>query len=137
MSLMATEDRPRAEAPRPALRELLKTRRAELGLSYVKLAQRCIDPETGEQVVKDSWLHRLESGEPVIAPDFRNLVGLAAGLAVSLEVVQAAAGEQFFGIATVKGASGQARALLARADRMTPEQVDALARFLDVVAPQE
>ena len=134
---MATEDRPRAEAPRPALRELLKARRAELGLSYVKLAQRCVDPETGEQVVKDSWLHRLESGEPVIAPDYRNLVGLAAGLSVSLEVVQAAAGEQFFGIATVRSSSGQARALLARADRMTPEQVDALARFLDVVAPQD
>ncbi|MEU9861280.1 helix-turn-helix transcriptional regulator [Streptomyces sp. NPDC047971] len=134
---MATEDRPRAEAPRPALRELLKRRRAELGLSYVKLAQRCVDPETGDRVVKDSWLHRLETGETVIAPDFRMLVGLAAGLEVALEVVQAAAGEQFFGISTVKGESGQARALLARADRMTPEQVDALARFLDVIAPQE
>lgn len=134
---MATEDRPRAGAPRPALRELLKRRRAELGLSYVKLGQRCVDPETGDQVVKDSWLHRLETGEPVIAPDYRMLVGLAGGLEVALEVVQAAAGEQFFGISTVKGESGQARALLARADRMTPEQVDALARFLDVLAPQE
>lgn len=133
---MATEDRPRAEAPRPALRELLKARRAELGLSYVKLAQRCVDPESGEQTVKDSWLHRLESGETVIAPDYRMLVGLAAGLSVPLEVVQAAAGEQFFGIVTVSSASGQARALLARADRMTAEQVEALARFLDVVAPQ-
>lgn len=137
MSLMAAEDRPRTELPRPALRELVKQRRAELSLSYVKLAQRCVDPETGDQVVKDSWLHRLETGEPVIAPDYRVLVALAAGLGVALEIVQAAAGEQFFGIATVKGESGQVRALLARADRMPPEQVEALARFLDVIAPQE
>ncbi|MFB7866956.1 XRE family transcriptional regulator [Streptomyces sp. NPDC056069] len=134
---MATEDRPRAEAPRPALRELVKRRRAELGLSYVKLAERCIDPETGEQTVKDSWLHRLETGLKVIAPEYPAIVGMSKGLQVPLHVVQAAAGEQFFGISTVESGSGEVRALMAKADRMTPEQLDALARFLEVVAPQK
>lgn len=134
---MATEDRPRAEAPRPALSELVKRRRAELGLSYVKLAQRCVDPETGEQTVKDSWLHRLETGLKVLAPEYPAIVGLSTGLQLPLHVVQAAAGEQFFGISTVEGESGRARALVARADRLTPEQVDALARFLDVLTPGE
>lgn len=132
---MATEDRPRAEAPRPALRELVKRRRAELGLSYDKLAQRCVDPETGEQTVKSSWLHRLETGMNVIPPEYPAIVGLAVGLQVPLHVVQAAAGEQFFGISTVQAESTRAQALMARADRLTPEQVDALAAFLDVVAP--
>ncbi|MFE1550616.1 XRE family transcriptional regulator [Streptomyces sp. NPDC058718] len=134
---MATEDRSRAEAPRPALRELVKRRRAELGLSYVKLALRCVDPESGIQTVKDSWLHRLETGQSVLPPEYPAIVGMAAGLQVPLHVVQAAAGEQFFGISTVEAGSSRARALLARADRMTPEQVDALAAFLDVVAPRE
>lgn len=132
---MATEDRPRAEAPRPALRELVKRRRAELGLSYVKLAIRCVDPETGAQTVKDSWLHRLETGLKVLPPEYPGIVGLAVGLQVPLHVVQAAAGEQFFGISTVQAESTRARALMARADRLTPEQVDALAAFLDVVPP--
>lgn len=134
---MATEDRPRAEAPRPALRELVARRRAELGISYAKLEERAGLDDRGEKRVKSSWLHRLETGEKVIPPEYPALVGIAVGLNVPLPVVQAAAGEQFFGIATVEGESGQARALMARAGRMTPEQVDALARFLDVLAPQE
>lgn len=134
---MATEDRPRAEAPRPALRELVARRRAELGISYAKLADRAGVDEQGDQRVKSSWLHRLETGEKVIPPEYPALVGISIGLDVPLHVVQAAAGEQFFGISTVEGESGRARALMSRADRLTPEQVDALARFLDVVAPQE
>ncbi|GGY29921.1 hypothetical protein GCM10010363_08030 [Streptomyces omiyaensis] len=137
MSLMATEDRPRAEAPRPALRELVRRRRAELGLSYDKLARRCLDPETGEQAVKSSWLHRLETGLAVIPPEYPAIVGMAVGLQVPLHVVQSAAGEQFFGISTVQAESTRVHALMARADRLTPEQVDALAAFLDVLGPTE
>ncbi|WP_406324401.1 hypothetical protein [Streptomyces niveus] len=132
---MAAEDRA-APAGRSQLRDLVRERRAILGLSYEKLAHRCVD-ESGERPVKSSWLHRLESGEKVLPPDYRQLQAMAAGLQVRMEVVQDAAGAQFFGIDVVRSGSGSARALVERADRMTEEQLQQLLRLLDSFAPPE
>lgn len=97
---------------RTDLSDLVVRRKAELGLSYEKLAERCIDPETGEQTVKYSWLHRLATYKSVIPPDFPQLRGLHAGLDVPLGLVQEAAGSQFLGIDTVWSEDGDVRALV-------------------------
>lgn len=121
------------QGTRTHLSDLVRDRKAVLGLSFERLAQRAIDPETGERTVKSSWLHRLANYMPVIPPALPQLQGLAAALGVPLETVQDAAGAQFLGIDTVWSASGEARAMVARAERMTPEQREQLMRFLDTV----
>ncbi|MFE4679175.1 XRE family transcriptional regulator [Streptomyces sp. NPDC056723] len=132
---MAAQDRAPAHPRRTQFRDLVRERRAALGLSYEKLAARCIDPETGTQPVKGSWLHRVETNLSIQAPDLPQLRGLAAGLDIPLGRVQDAAGSEFFGIDAVWSVSGDARALVERADRMTPEQRDQLMRLLDTFAP--
>jgi hypothetical protein len=132
---MAAEDRASSPHARTHLSDLARERKEALALSYEKLAAQCVDPETGEQTVKYSWLHRLATGMPVQAPDLPQLRGLAAGLKVSLGRVQEAAGAQFFGIETVWSASGEARALAERADQMTPEQRQQLLALIDTFAP--
>ncbi|MHC3392048.1 XRE family transcriptional regulator [Streptomyces lavendulocolor] len=115
----------------------MRERKEALGLSYDRLASRSVDPETGEAAVKYSWLHRLATGLPVQAPSLAQLRGLAAGLEVPLARVQEAAGAEFFGIDTVWSTSGEARALVERADRLTPEQREQLVRLLDTFAPSD
>lgn len=131
---MAAEDRA-TPVERSQLRDLVRERRATLGLSYEKLAYRCVDGD--ERPVKSSWLHRLESGEKVLPPDISQLRAMANGLQVRLEVVQDAAGAQFFGIDVVRSESGPARALVERADRMTESQVQQLLLLIDSFAPPE
>ncbi|MFJ4917188.1 XRE family transcriptional regulator [Streptomyces sp. NPDC088726] len=132
---MAVEDRAPQPSARTQLADLVRDRKASLDLSYEKLAVRCVDPETGVQTVKSSWLHRLATDMPVQAPDLSALRGMAVGLDVPLGRVQDAAGAQFFGIDVVWSESGDARALVERADRMTSEQREQLMRLLDSFAP--
>ncbi|MFJ9027599.1 helix-turn-helix domain-containing protein [Streptomyces sp. NPDC102274] len=124
---MATSDpvTPPAEVP---LRDLVRERRAALGLSYEKLGERCIDPESGE-TVGGSWLHRLETGRPVLAPGVPQLRAIAAGIQVPDELVREAAAVQFFGVTTVWSADRRARALVLRYQGMSEEdrrRIDAL-----------
>ncbi|MBT2508875.1 helix-turn-helix domain-containing protein [Streptomyces sp. ISL-98] len=132
---MAAEDRAPSPSARTQLTDLVRERKAALGLSYERLAKRCVDPETGEMPVKSSWLHRLVTGLPVISPDLSQLQALAAGLDVPLGRIQDAAGAQFFGIDVVPARSGEVRALVERADRMSPEQLEQLLRLLDTFTP--
>lgn len=122
---------------RAQLRDLVRERKATLGLSFEKLAVRCIDPKTGKQTVKSSWLHRLATDLSVQAPDLPQLRGLAAGLQVPLYRVQDAAGAEFFGIDTEWSASGEARAFLADADRLTAEQREQIRRLMETMARPE
>ncbi|MCT2591085.1 hypothetical protein LHJ74_14405 [Streptomyces sp. N2-109] len=125
---MAEQEKP---TERTQLADLVRSRKAEIGLSYDRLAARCIDPGTGEQTVKYSWLHRLASGQPVIPPQLPQLNGLAVGLDVDLGVVQDAAGAQFLGIDTVWSQSGEARAWVRNAERLTPDQRAAVERLIN------
>ena len=129
MTLMAAQDR--SETGRSQLRDLVRDRKGVLGLSYERLAARCIDPETGTQTVKPSWLHRLATDLPVQIPDFPMLRGLAAGLDVPLGRVQDAAGAEFFGMDVVWSASGEAQALVQSTETLTPTQREQLQRLLD------
>lgn len=133
MSVMAARN-PRATNGRTQFRDLVVQRKEEIGLGYERLAARCIDPESGEQTVKGSWLHRLATGENVEPPSYEMLRGMAAGLDVPVGALQDAAGAQFFGAEPVFSESAEARAFLADADRLTPAQraaIRALMRSLN------
>jgi hypothetical protein len=126
MHLMAEQDAP----TRTDLSDLVRARRRELGLSYERLGQRAVDPETGTKV-PGSWFHRLATGEKVQVPDLPRLRAIAAATDCALGRVQDAAGAQFFGIATTWSISGEARALVEQAGQMTPEQREQLRRFIE------
>ncbi|MFI6347289.1 helix-turn-helix domain-containing protein [Streptomyces sp. NPDC050560] len=116
--------------------DLVRERRHELGLSLASLQDRAVDPASGTQV-KSGWIHRLESGEPVNAPQVPQLKALANGLQLPLPVLQESASAQFFGVDTVWNESGTARALVQRAERLTPAQLSQLLRLIDTFAPEE
>ncbi|MFD5975517.1 XRE family transcriptional regulator [Streptomyces bacillaris] len=133
MNLMAEHDAP----ARTDLSDLVRARRQELRLSLRAVQDRTVDPDTGEPLLKYSWIDRLEKSQPVIPPQYPQLRALAAALELSLGQVQDAAGAQFFGIDTVWSESHEARALVRRADRLTPEQLEQLRRLIDAIAPPE
>lgn len=112
---------------RTRLSDLVADRRAALRISLAKLAEACVDPETGIQEWKVGRLHRLEHRQPIEAPTAAELRALAAGLKLPPRDVQDAVGEQFLGVETVKAPhSDRVRLLANRASNMTPEQVEQL-----------
>ncbi|THA56146.1 hypothetical protein [Streptomyces sp. A1136] len=133
---MAAQDRSPTTG-RTQLRDLVRERKAALGLSYEKLAARCVDPESGERTVKPSWLHRLATDLPVQIPDYPMLRGLAAGIEVTLGRVQDAASAEFFGVDVAWSASGEARALVESLDALTSTQREQLQRLIESIARQE
>jgi transcriptional regulator with XRE-family HTH domain len=137
MMRMAAPDTPHINDQRTQFADLIRESRAALGLSLVDFAARATDPDTGEQVVKSGWIHRLEKGDSVIPPQLPQLRALARATGKPLEVLQDAAGQQFFGVDPIPSESGHARALVQRADRMTPQQFEQLMRFLDTFLPAE
>lgn len=112
-----------ATAPieRHQLGDLVLGRKDALRLSYEKLAARAIDPETGAQAVKSSWLHRIATRLPVQAPDAAALRGMAVGLEVPLRIVQDAAAAQFFGMDSVYSEDETMRAIVPHLEEMSPE----------------
>jgi hypothetical protein len=101
------------------LSDLVRDRMAELGLSYRRLEELCVDPEADAgsgSVIEPLWkrgtLENLVKRKRIQIPDFERLRALAAGLDVPLGDVQAAAGSQFLGIDTVWSPDGKLRALV-------------------------
>lgn len=133
MSAMTAHD-PGVPSGRTQLRDIVVRRKDELGLGYERLAARCIDPESGEQTVKPSWLHRLATGKPTEAPAYEALRGMAAGLGVPVGVLQDAAGAQFFGAEPVFSESAEARAFLQDADQLTHTQRAAIRALMRSLA---
>lgn len=130
---MAEHDAP----ARTDLSDLVRARRQELRLSLRAVQDRTVDPDTGDPLIKYSWIDRLEKGQPVIPPQYLQLRALAAALELPIGRIQDAAGAQFFGIDVVWSESSDARALVRRADRMSPEQLEQLRRLIDAIAPPE
>jgi hypothetical protein len=130
---MAAEDR-KAAAQRTQFRDIVVERKDALGLSYVKLAARCLHPETGEQTVKHAWLHRVATSQPVEAPDYDMLLGMSEGLQVPIDELQDAASAQFFGTQKIFSESVHGRAFLEDADRLTPTQREAIRALMKSLA---
>ena len=110
-------------AARTDLSDLVRTRRAELGLSLRALASRCVNPDAPDAgpVVDHNWIDRLEKGVLREIPDYARLAGLRAGLQVPLGLVQEAAGSQFWQVDTVWGDDDDVRALVHGYREMSPE----------------
>lgn len=130
------KDAPPQDEQRSQFRDLIRARRAELGLSLERFAERAIDPETGV-TVKSGWIHRLEKGEPVIPPEYPQLCALAAASELPVERLQDAAGQQFHGVQAVWSESGEAKAYVRQLERLSAEQRAQLSRLLDTFAPPE
>ncbi|MFE5853584.1 hypothetical protein ACFQ61_10270 [Streptomyces sp. NPDC056500] len=118
---MTAERSAPAPTERHHLGDMVLDRKTALRLSYEKLAERCIDPDTGEQAVKSSWLHRIATRLPVQAPSAAALRGMSAGLEVPLRLVQDAASAQFFGVDFVYSNDETVRAMVSHFEEMTPE----------------
>lgn len=119
---------------RTDLSDLVRSRRAELRLGLRGLAERCIDPEnpTAGSLWTRTTLNTLETGK-IKPPRLPELRALARGLDLPLGRIQDAAGAEFFGIETAWSASGEARSMVSRAERLTPEQREQLMRLLDAL----
>lgn len=134
---MAAMEREPQQTGRTDLSDLVRARRADRRLSLRAVEGLTVNAETGEPLIKYSWLNKLEKGLVVVPPDVAQLQALADALDLPLGRLQDAAGAQFFGIDTVWSSSGAARALVQRADRLTPEQLEQLMRLIDTFAPPE
>lgn len=131
---MAAEDHQVTGPERTQFRDLVAERKNALKLSYMKLAAKCLHPDTGEQTVKHAWLQRVVTGESVEAPDYDMLLGMSVGLEVDMDVLQDAASAQFFGSQKVFAESADARAFLEDADRLTPAQREAVQALMRSLA---
>lgn len=119
----------RESTQRTDLADLVRDRRAELGLSYERLGERCTDAETGTRV-PHSWLHRLETGLPVTIPRLPQIKAIATGLGLPLGLVQDAVGAQFLGLETVHP-SPSVRLLLRQAENLAEEDVATLVEIAE------
>lgn len=135
MTVMAARD-PRQASERTQFRDIVVQRKEELGLGYERLAARCIDPESGEQTVKSSWLHRLATGAKVEPPSYEMLRGMEAGLDIPIGILQDAASAEFFGTEPIYGETAEGRAFLADADRLSPAQRAAIRALMRSMAEE-
>ncbi|MFI9344997.1 hypothetical protein ACIG0D_27580 [Streptomyces sp. NPDC052773] len=79
--------------PRGALSQLIQDAN-DRGLSYAKMSERAVDPDTGMKLSK-AYLQRLVTNPPANAPSPKQLKAVANALSVSLRRVKAAAAEQW------------------------------------------
>lgn len=121
MNLMAEQE------TRTPLSDLVVTRRAELRLSYAKLAKACVDPDTGVQEWQIGRLHRLAHRENIHSPTAEEIRALAAGLELPVRIVADASGEQFLGVTTTDvDTEGRVRLLAHRASSMSEADLERL-----------
>lgn len=118
--------------------DLLKTRRAELGLSLREMEMRSVDPESGERA-KFGWLSKVERGESVDPPKEERLRAIAAGYGLPLKELQRAAARQFFGYdpaadSQVWSEDLTTRLIVARAEEMTEEERRQFAEIAETFA---
>jgi transcriptional regulator with XRE-family HTH domain len=108
MTLMAEQE------TRTDLSDLVRNRRAELGLSLRALAAKTVDPQDpdGNPQWKYGRLRSLERAEPNLdVPTESELRGLAAGLDLAPSVVMEAHSAQFVGVRTHWDPTGEIGAL--------------------------
>lgn len=82
-------------SPKGALSQLIQDAN-DRGLSYQKMSDRAVDPETGTKLSKP-YLQRLVANPPANAPSEAQMRALAAALRVGERRIKAAAAEQWLG----------------------------------------
>jgi hypothetical protein len=114
--------------------DLVRQRRAELGLSVRKLEELSADPETGIHA-KFGWIGKLERGEPTEAPSPAVLRALAVGLAMPLRVLQEAAAAQYLDMESfIWSQDRTTRVLAAHIEEMSEEERAQLADIAETFA---
>jgi transcriptional regulator with XRE-family HTH domain len=141
MSIMAahndkTSDRGGDPERRGPFRDLIRRRRAELNESLDVFAAKAVDPTSGERVTR-GWIHRLETGLPVNAPQVEQLRALAEACELPLEQLQDEAGREFHGVDPLIGGSSESKAYVRKLDRLPADQRDRLLRLIDTLVPPE
>lgn len=120
-------------------RDLLRQRRAELGLSLRDMEARSVDPDSGAQA-KFGWLSKVENGRPVDTPKEDVLKAIVIGYGLPERVVKAAAARQFLGYDPAEDPSVMwsgdltTRIIVARAEEMGEEERRQLAEIAETFA---
>lgn len=125
-----------AEQQQTDFTDLVRERRAELGISLRELEERSIDPEgTGTQA-KFGWLSKVENGKPIDTPSLAQLRALKEGLQLPLPVLQEAVAAQFLGMQTrdVWSRDRSTRILAARIEEMNATERRQLAEIAETFA---
>lgn len=109
-----TGSAPRAGTRHTDLSDLVRTRRAETGLSLEAVAAATAGPRSGGRLVEADWLDRLERAalDPSEYPEYPQLDALANALDLDPGELQEAAGVQFMDVHTVWSEDGQVRAVV-------------------------
>ncbi|MEU6649462.1 XRE family transcriptional regulator [Streptomyces sp. NPDC046900] len=113
--------------------DLIRRRRAELGISLRDLAARAIDPDTGEDV-KHAWINKAEKAGSVDAPRPATLRALSVGLGIPLRTLQEAAAAQFLDFDAVWSGDQSTRILLHRVSELDAEAVEQLTEIVETFA---
>lgn len=116
--------------------DLVRQRRAELGISIRKLADRSIDPDpepgADPAPVKFGWLGKLERGANTDPPSPAVLRALSVGLETPLRILQEAAAAQYLHLgAPIWSQDRSTRVLAARIEEMTAEERRQLAEIAE------
>lgn len=128
-----------AMAERTDFTDLVKARRAELGISLRELEARSIHAESGTQA-KFGWLSKVESGKSIDTPRKELVLALAAGLGLPERIVKAAVAAQFLDFDPAEDSSVvwsddlTTRIIVARAEEMSPEDRRELADIAEIYA---
>lgn len=122
MATMATETR-------DDLSRLVRERRAELGLSLVRVVEACQDPGLSK-----SWLNRLELAQVRDIPQRERLTALARGLQLPFRLLAAAAAAQYLGLVTVEHEAGDRRAIADRLPEFTDAELVQVRAIIDAFA---
>ncbi len=106
--------------------DLVRERRAELGISLRELESRSIDPkpEKGKapEQAKFGWISKVEKGQSVDTPSAGLLRALHVGLQLPLRILQEAAAAQFLEMdSSLWSDDRTTRVLVARAEELTEE----------------
>lgn len=127
------------QAQRSHFTDLVRARRAELGISLRELEARSLHTPSGTQA-KYGWLSKLENGKPVDTPKSELLEALAVGLNLPVKIVKRAAMRQFFDYDPEADSAGPwsedltTRIIVARAEEMTADDRRELADIAEIFA---
>jgi transcriptional regulator with XRE-family HTH domain len=127
MSLMAEQ------TERTDFSDLVRDRRAELGISLRELEKRAVDPASGVQC-KFGWLSKVENRKPVDAPSEQQLNALATGLDLPVLALQRAAAAQFLGLVVEHWSENRdMRILITRLEELGPDGIAELDEIAQIV----
>ncbi|MFF6985653.1 hypothetical protein [Streptomyces sp. NPDC010273] len=119
---------------RTDLSDLLRDRKAELGMSLRELVDACVDPkkpDEGPQIRRTTLDLLLKADEGVKAPTIPMMHALAEGFRLPFGLVQEAAGAQWLGIDTVWTQDRKVRALVHGFQDMDAEDQDRVMALME------